>query len=130
ALPRPFVVPFPPAAALQLVASLAPGPGVAAVALASTWPPLSIATLPATRKTIGLSPTSCSTCPPVSVRPERRTTMTVGPPLVVCDTLLVQSSVAVPPHVSPAIAGHAPVDPVELMVVVPAAVQLHEGDDA
>jgi hypothetical protein len=55
--------------------------------------------------------------------------MTGGPP-VVCETLFVQSSVAVPPQLSPVIVGQALVVPVELMVVVPDAVQPHTGADA
>ena len=83
--------------------------------------PESTTTLPATRKTTGLSPVSLKTWLLLTVRPWRRTTMTFGPPPI-CATLLVKSSVPSAQLVL------VTVPAVELIVVVPAALQFHVGD--
>src|SRR5260221_7020573 len=99
---------------------LPPGPGVIPVAPESISPPPSTRTLPAMRKTMGLSPFSLRTWLPLTVRPLSRTTMTLGPPPSWA-TLLVKSrdpSAQLVLVIVPA---------AESIVVVPAALQFQAG---
>jgi hypothetical protein len=100
---------------------LPPAPGVAPLASALMMPPVSTVTLPATRKTTGLAPLMLTTCPPVTVSPCSRMTVTAGPPPV-CVTPVMTSGVPSAQVVSVT----TPV--VELIVIVPAALQFHVGD--
>src|SRR5262245_56535581 len=81
--PSPLTVPCPPVDPLPWLARLPPGPAVLAVAPASILPLLSISTLPEpplallTRRMIGRVPVSLRVWPLDTVRPPRRTTITV-----------------------------------------------------
>ena len=106
----------------QLPDKLPPAPGVVPVAPVSILPPRSMSTLPATRSTMGWLPWSLRTWPLLTVSPLRRTTMTAGPPELVCVTALVKSgapSAQLVLEMVPAL---------ESMVVVPAALQFQVGD--
>jgi len=118
------VVGAPPVCPLHWFAMLPPGPAVFPAAPASILPPESTITLPATRRTMGLSPLSFRTWFVVMLSDLRRTTRTVGPPEPSCATSFVKSSVPrlqLVLEILPA--------PEESMVVVPEALQFHDGDD-